>query len=216
MACLLLLDAAPQMNEPPALQRGDMYKTWQSCYASIRNVSKDLAVGIMDTGQTAENIGKAKGKRQKEKKEKAKGKKKEKGKRKKEKGNMFLTHTRTHAHALFIFIHSHVHMHIRMHIHMHIHRRHRPLLCDGQVAHRGRHTPGQQPDTFAFWALFCSVLFCSVLFCSVLFFTLSTVVLSSTRFTVTHKPPERRCRLRRLVNHLVYTCGAWCGLRTAY
>ena len=41
------------MNEPPSIQREDMFRTWRTCYEAVRNVSAELAVGVMDTGQVA-------------------------------------------------------------------------------------------------------------------------------------------------------------------
>lgn len=45
------------MNEPPFLERGQMYQTWEACYDAVRAESDDIAVGVMDTGQAALGIG---------------------------------------------------------------------------------------------------------------------------------------------------------------
>jgi hypothetical protein len=45
------------MNEPPSIERGAMYATWEACYTAIRAVSFDMAVGVMDTGQAPIPIG---------------------------------------------------------------------------------------------------------------------------------------------------------------
>ena len=41
------------MNEPPAIQRGKMWEFWELCYDAVREISEELAVGIMDTGEEA-------------------------------------------------------------------------------------------------------------------------------------------------------------------
>jgi hypothetical protein len=41
------------MNEPPAIERGLMYKTWEAAAASVREASPDLAVGVADTANSA-------------------------------------------------------------------------------------------------------------------------------------------------------------------
>eukprot|EP00519_Triparma_laevis_P006704 CAMPEP_0182514210 /NCGR_PEP_ID=MMETSP1321-20130603/35332_1 /TAXON_ID=91990 /ORGANISM="Bolidomonas sp., Strain RCC1657" /LENGTH=381 /DNA_ID=CAMNT_0024721351 /DNA_START=220 /DNA_END=1365 /DNA_ORIENTATION=- len=45
------------MNEPPAIERNLMYKTWQTAAEAVRVFSSDIAVGVADTANGALPIG---------------------------------------------------------------------------------------------------------------------------------------------------------------
>ena len=40
------------MNEPPAADRAALYSLWRECYAAARQAVPDLAIGVMDPGQS--------------------------------------------------------------------------------------------------------------------------------------------------------------------
>jgi len=45
------------MNEPPSLQRGNMYETWEAAYNAIKAEVPDMAVSVQDTGEAAMKMG---------------------------------------------------------------------------------------------------------------------------------------------------------------